>query len=176
MAKRSVDLKAFIRSVPDWPKKGITFRDITPLLADAEALRAAVDALYAGFVGCGADCVAAIEARGFIFGAAVAERLGTGFVPIRKKGKLPYDTRSITYELEYGSDCLEIHSDAIKAGDKVLLIDDVLATGGTMGAACRLIESVGGIVAGISFLVELRGLEGREKLKGYDVKSVVVFD
>ena len=174
MATGQMDLKGFIRSIPDWPKKGILFRDITPLLADAAALSAAVDSLCFDFRGEELDCVAAIEARGFIFGAAVAERLGTGFVPIRKKGKLPFETRSITYELEYGTDTLEIHSDAIGEGDKVLMMDDLLATGGTMEAACRLVESAGGTVAGVSFLVELEGLGGREKLKRYDVRSALV--
>ncbi len=176
MAAGQVELKGFIRSIPDWPKKGILFRDITPLLADAEALSAAVEGLCRGFRGKRIARVAAIEARGFIFGAAAAARLGAGFVPIRKKGKLPFETRSITYDLEYGTDTLEIHSDAIKEGDEVLMIDDLLATGGTMEAACRLVESAGGVIAGISFLVELAGLKGRERLKDYDVKSVLVFE
>ncbi|GAI31767.1 unnamed protein product, partial [marine sediment metagenome] len=126
MTSKGVDLKRYIRSIPDWPKKGILFRDITPLLADPKALTAAVEALCAGFTGVGIEYVAAVEARGFIFGAAVAEKLGAGFVPIRKKGKLPSKTESITYDLEYGTDTLEVHSDAIESQAKVLMVDDLI--------------------------------------------------
>ena len=176
MTTKGIDLKRYIRSIPDWPKKGILFRDITPLLADPKALAAAIDALCAGFTETGIEYVAAVEARGFIFGAAVAERLGAGFVPIRKKGKLPSKTESISYDLEYGIDTLEVHLDAIKSKAKVLMVDDLLATGGTMAAACKLIETIGGQVAGIVFLVELANLRGREKIADYKVKSIISYE
>ena len=175
MATQGIELEGYIRSIPDWPKKGILFRDITPLLADARALAAAVDALCAGFTGAGIEYVAAVEARGFIFGAAVARKLGVGFVPIRKKGKLPFKTESVTYDLEYGTDTLEVHSDAVEKGAKVLMVDDLLATGGTMAAACKLIEKIGGQIVGISFLIELGELAGREKLSGYKIKTVISY-
>lgn len=173
---KGIDLKRYIRSIPDWPKQGILFRDITPLLADPKVFAAAVDALCADFKEVGIDYVAAVEARGFIFGAAVAERLGAGFVPIRKKGKLPFKTESINYDLEYGTDTLEVHSDAIESQAKVLMVDDLLATGGTMASACKLIEKIGGQVAGIVFLVELADLRGREKISSYNVKSIISYD
>ena len=169
------DLKSYIRDIPDWPKEGILFRDITPLLEDGEALSAAIDYFCGDFTGADIDYVAAVEARGFIFGPAVAERLGVGFIPVRKKGKLPFETESVTYGLEYGTDTLEVHRDAIKKGQRVLMIDDLLATGGTMTAACELIEKIGGEIAGINFLIELGGLGGREKLSGYDVKSLICY-
>lgn len=175
MTSKGIDLKRHIRSIPDWPKKGILFRDITPLLADPKAFAAAVDALCAGFTGVGIEYVAAVEARGFIFGAAVAEKLGAGFVPIRKKGKLPFETESITYDLEYGTDTLEVHSDAVGSQAKVLMVDDLLATGGTMAAACKLIEKIGGQVVGIVFLIELAALRGREKISYYNVKSILSY-
>ena len=175
MASRKIDLKRYIRSIPDWPKKGILFRDITPLLGDPRAFAAAVEALSADFSGAGVDYVAAVEARGFIFGAAVAEKLAAGFAPIRKKGKLPWRTESITYDLEYGADTLEVHRDAVRSGAKVLMVDDLLATGGTMAAACKLIEKIGGRVAGIAFLVELADLKGREKLASYKVTSIILY-
>ena len=175
MATRGIELERYIRSIPDWPKKGILFRDITPLLADAGALAAAVDALCAGFTGADIEYVAAVEARGFIFGAAVARKLGVGFVPIRKKGKLPSKTESVTYDLEYGTDTLEVHSDAVEKGARVLMVDDLLATGGTMAAACKLIEKIGGQIAGIAFLIELRELAGRDKLSGYKIKTVISY-
>jgi len=175
MTSKGIDLKRHIRSIPDWPKKGILFRDITPLLADPKAFTAAVDALCAGFTGVGIEYVAAVEARGFIFGAAVAEKLGAGFVPIRKKGKLPFETESITYDLEYGTDTLEVHSDAVGSQAKVLMVDDLLATGGTMAAACKLIEKIGGQVVGIVFLIELAALRGREKINYYNVKSILSY-
>ena len=170
-----IDLKGYIRSIPDWPKKGILFRDITPLLADPKAFAAAVDALCADFTNAGIKYVAAVEARGFIFGSAVAERLGAGFVPIRKKGKLPYKTEAVTYDLEYGTDTLEVHRDAVSKGAKVLIVDDLLATGGTMAAACKLIKKIGGQIAGISFLIELVELSGRDKLGDYKVKAVISY-
>ena len=175
MADEKIDLKRYIRNIPDWPKKGILFRDITPLLADPKAFAAAVDALCADFADTGIEYVAAIDARGFMFGAVAAMKLGVGFVPIRKKGKLPFKTESICYDLEYGSDTLEIHSDAIRKGAKVLMIDDLLATGGTMAASCKLVEKVGGRIAGIAFLVELVELAGREKLQGYKIKTVISY-
>ena len=175
MISNDIDLKRYIRDIPDWPKKGILFRDITPLLADSKALAAAVDALCADFKGAGIEYVAAVEARGFIFGAVVAEKLGAGFVLIRKKGKLPSKTESITYDLEYGTDTLQVHSDAIKNNAKVLMVDDLLATGGTMAAACKLFEKIGGQIVGISFLIELTELAGRDKLGGYKVKTVISY-
>jgi adenine phosphoribosyltransferase len=175
MTAEAVDLEKYIRSIPDWPKKGILFRDITPLLAEPKAFAAAVDALCAGYKDAGIEYVAAVEARGFIFGAAVAERLNAGFVPIRKKGKLPSKTESITYDLEYGTDTLEVHSDAIDKGSKVLMVDDLLATGGTMAAACRLIEKIGGQIIGITFLIELSDLPGRDKLTGYNITTVLTY-
>ena len=175
MVRSGIDLKKYIRDIPDWPKKGILFRDITPLLADSDALAAAIDALCSDFVEAGIEYVAAVEARGFIFGSAVAEKLGAGFVPIRKKGKLPFNTESVTYNLEYGTDTLEVHSDAVARGAKVLMIDDLLATGGTMAAACQLIEKIGGQVAAIAFLIELGELGGRDKLGGYKVKTIISY-
>ena len=172
---KGIELEKYIRSIPDWPKEGILFRDITPLLADPAALVAATEALCSDFTNAGIECVAAVEARGFIFGAAIAERLGVGLVPIRKKGKLPFETESITYELEYGTDTLEVHVDAVRNGEKVLLVDDLLATGGTMAAACKLIEKVGGVVAGVTFLIELCDLKGMEKLKDYNVKTAISY-
>ena len=175
MVDQGIELKRYIRSIPDWPKKGILFRDITPLLAEPKAFAAAVDALYAGFTGADIEYVAAVEARGFIFGAAVAKKLGAGFVPIRKKGKLPFKTESVTYDLEYGTDTLEVHSDAVEKGAKVLMVDDLLATGGTMAAACKLIEKIGGEIAGITFLIELGELAGRRKLSGYKISTVISY-
>jgi adenine phosphoribosyltransferase len=175
VATEGINLEKYIRSIPDWPKKGILFRDITPLLADPKAFAAAIDALCTGFTNADIEYVAAVEARGFIFGAAVARKLRAGFVPIRKKGKLPYKTKSVTYDLEYGTDTLEVHCDAINNGVKVLMVDDLLATGGTMAAACKLIEKIGGQIVGISFLIELSELAGRGKLSEYNVKTVISY-
>jgi len=175
MATERIDLQAYIRGIPDWPKEGILFRDITPLLSDAKALAAAIEALCAGFVDAGVEYVAAIEARGFIFGSAVAEKLGAGFVPIRKKGKLPFKTESVSYDLEYGTDTLEVHRDAVDRGARVLMVDDLLATGGTMAAACELIEKIGGQIVGITFLIELCELAGRDKLGGYKIRAQVKY-
>lgn len=176
MEAEMLNLKEFIRDIPDFPKEGILFRDITPLLANADALNQTIEELAVQFNNDEVDCVAAIEARGFIFGSAVAKRLGVGFVPIRKKGKLPFKTAGVSYDLEYGCDQLEIHSDAFeKTGNRVLLIDDLLATGGTMSAACELVEKVGGVVKGLSFLIELSGLGGREKLKDYNINAVIQY-
>ena len=170
-----MDLKSYIRDVPDWPKPGILFRDITPLLAEPRALSFAIDALCCSFKNTGIDYVAAVEARGFIFGSAVAEKINAGFVPIRKKDKLPFKTESISYDLEYGTDTLQVHSDAVEKGAKVLMVDDLLATGGTMAAACELIEKIGGGIVGIAFLIELSDLNGRDKLSNYEVKTVLSY-
>ena len=175
MTMERTNLEKHIRSIPDWPKPGILFRDITPLLADPKAFAEAVDALCKGFTEANVDYVAAVEARGFIFGAAVAEKLNTGFVPIRKKGKLPFETESVTYDLEYGTDTLEVHIDAVDNKAKVLMVDDLLATGGTMAAACKLIEKIGGQIIGISFLIELTELAGRQKLGGYEIKTAISY-
>ena len=176
MKDERIDLKKYIRDIPDWPKEGILFRDITPLLLNPQAFSAAIEAMCADFTDAGIEYVAAVEARGFIFGSAVAEKLGAGFVPIRKKGKLPWQTESITYDLEYGTDTLEVHSDAVEGGGKVLMVDDLLATGGTMAAACELIEKIGGTVAGITFLIELVGLQGREKIADYKIASIISYE
>lgn len=166
-------LKAHIRDIPDFPKPGILFKDITPLVGNPAILRLAVHQLLQPFLGQEISVVAGMEARGFIFGSLVAWELGVGFVPLRKPGKLPADVHSIAYDLEYGSASLEVHSDALKAGDKVLLIDDLLATGGTAGASCRLVEKLGAQVVGCAFVVELDFLEGRKKLADYFVHSLV---
>ncbi|MFA6175722.1 MAG: adenine phosphoribosyltransferase [Phycisphaerae bacterium] len=170
-----MNLSDYIRSIPDWPKKGILFRDITPLLGCPAAFGQAIESLAEPYKNKKIDYVAAVEARGFIFGSAIAEKLGAGFVPIRKKGKLPYKTESFSYGLEYGSDTVEVHIDAIKKGGSVLMIDDLLATGGTMAAACKLIEKIDGKVEGVSFLIELADLKGREKLKEYDISVVLKY-
>ena len=171
----AIALERYIRSIADWPKKGILFRDITPLLGDPAAFSAAIDSLCSDFTDAGVEYIAAVEARGFIFGGAVAKKLGSGFVPIRKKGKLPFETESVTYDLEYGTDTLEVHSDAVSRGAKVLMVDDLLATGGTMAAACKLIEKRGGQIVGITFLIELSELGGREKLGGYKISSRICY-
>lgn len=175
MTKEGAELSRFIRDIPDWPKPGILFRDITPLLADPQALRAAVEAMCAPYHDAGVTYVAAVEARGFIFGIAVAARLNAGFVPIRKKGKLPFEIESVTYDLEYGTDTVEVHRDAVPAGAKVLMVDDLLATGGTMKAACDLIEKVGGDVFGITCLIELADLGGRARLTPYEMHTVISY-
>ena len=171
-----IDLEKFIRDVPDFPKKGILFKDITPLLADAGALKEACSRLARPFEGKGVKAVVGIESRGFVFGTPVAERLEAGFVPVRKPGKLPAETVSRTYELEYGTDAVEMHADAIRPGEKVLMVDDLLATGGTMAAACDLVRGLGGEIVGVTFLIELGFLHGRDKLTGYDVHSLIRVD
>ena len=171
-----MNLKDWVRSVPDYPKKGIVFRDIMPMLADAQALRYVVDAMFVHYFGKKIDKVVSAEARGFIFGPAVAYHLGAGFVAVRKPGKLPHKTKSITYDLEYGTDTLAIHEDAIKPGEHVLLVDDLLATGGTMAAAAHLCESLGAEVMGAGFVIELSFLPGRKKLSKYDVFSLIDYD
>jgi len=169
-------LKKMIREIPDHPKPGILFYDITTLLRDKNGFRSLVDLLCQHYEGRKVDVVAGIEARGFIFGPALAYRLGAGFVPIRKPKKLPWKTAQVTYQLEYGSDSLEIHSDAIKPGESVLISDDLLATGGTAAAAAQLIRQLGGTVAGAAFAVELTFLSGRAKLPGIDVFSLLQYD
>lgn len=168
-----IDLESFIRDVPDFPKEGILFKDITPLLASPDAFNAACDRLAQIFADTGPTKVIGIESRGFIFGVPVAQRLGAGFVPIRKPGKLPAETVSQSYQLEYGTDTIEIHADAIDPNEKVLLIDDLLATGGTMAAAAELVAKLGGQVVGIGFLIELCVLAGRAKLPGHDVHALI---
>jgi adenine phosphoribosyltransferase len=175
MKPERIDLARYIREIPDWPKKGILFRDITPLLGDPKAFPQAIESLCKPFRHAGVRYVAAVEARGFIFGAAVAAQLGAGFVPIRKKGKLPGATECATYELEYGVDTLEMHRDAIPRDAKVLVVDDLLATGGTMCAACKLIEKVGAQIVGIAFVIELADLEGRERLSPYKIHSLISY-
>ncbi len=169
------DLKKAIRDIPDFPKEGIIFKDITPLLQDPALFRKAVDCLCEEFKDKNIDVVASIESRGFILGAAIAYKLGAGFAPVRKKGKLPHQTYSATYELEYGEDTLEIHRDAAGKGDRVLIIDDLLATGGTLGAVIELIKKTGAEIAGIGFLIELEFLKGRERNKGYEIFSLIKF-
>ncbi len=172
-----MDLAKFIRDVPDFPKKGIIFKDIMPLLADPAALRDAVRRMADPWRDTGVTKVVAAEARGFIFGPAIAIELGCGFAALRKPGKLPYKTRSVTSELEYGTDTLCIHEDAVGPKDKVLLVDDLLATGGTIGGAARLIQELGGELVGLSFLIELTFLGGRKRLPvGVPVESIIAFD
>jgi adenine phosphoribosyltransferase len=173
MNREPIDLRKYIRTVPDWPKRGILFRDITPLLGNAAAFRAAIDAMAADYVGAGIEYVVGVEARGFILGAAIAAKLNTGFVPVRKKGKLPSKTVSVAYDLEYGTSMVEIHKDAVPKGAKVLMVDDLLATGGTIKASCELIEQLDGKIEGVVFLVELKELGGIKKLAGYKVKSII---
>ncbi len=168
-----LDIASFIRDVPDFPRSGIVFKDITPLLADPAALAATADRIAEPFADAGIDYVTGVESRGFIFAVPVAERLKAGFIPIRKPGKLPAETVSESYELEYGTDTIEMHADAIEPGAKVLMVDDLLATGGTMAAACKLVEKVGGKIVGASFVIELSFLNGRDKLTGYEVRSLM---
>ena len=168
-------LKDHIRDIPDFPRQGVIFKDITPLLGHAEAFRFAVDELAAAFDG-EIDRVLGIEARGFILAAPVAYRFGAGFVPVRKGGKLPWQIEKEEYELEYGTDLLEIHRDAITSGERVLVIDDVMATGGTAAATARLVERLGGTVVGFGFVIELGFLGGREKLPGYDIVSLITYE
>jgi adenine phosphoribosyltransferase len=175
MSDSILDLRRFIRDIPDFPKPGILFRDITPLLADKNALNYAIAALAEPFNNERIDLVAAVEARGFIFGSAVARALGAGFVPIRKKGKLPWQTAAVSYDLEYGQDTIEVHRDAVHPGARVLMIDDLLATGGTMAAACKLMKKLNSEIAGLTFLVELTGLVGRNKLKMHRIHSVIQY-
>ncbi len=170
-----LNLKSFIRDIPDFPKPGIVFKDITPLLANADALRTTIDLLAAQFGDQGIDVVAAAEARGFLFAAPLAIRLGIGMVPIRKPGKLPYRKRVYSYELEYGTDTLEMHIDGIEPGQNVLVVDDLLATGGTVQACCNMIEQCDAQVAACAFLIELAFLGGAEKLKPHSVYSLIKY-
>lgn len=169
-------LLSTIRSVPDFPKKGIVFRDITTLLKDGEAFRQSVDLFHDRYKSLNVEKVVSVESRGFIFGGPLAYRLGAGFVPIRKPGKLPAATLRQEYALEYGTDAIEIHKDAIRPGERILMHDDLLATGGTVRAACQLVERLGGTIIGLSFLIELSFLGGRAKLKDYDVFSILHYD
>ena len=171
-----MDLKKLIRDIPDFPMAGIVFKDITTLLKDPQGLISAAEELCNCAKNKGITKVAGIESRGFILGGLIAAKLDAGFIPIRKPGKLPGEKIAESYSLEYGTDSIEIHKDAIQPGDKVLLHDDLLATGGTMEAACKLVEQLGGEVVQISFLIELNFLSGREKLKGYDVRSIIQYD
>jgi adenine phosphoribosyltransferase len=169
-----MDLKENIRVIPDWPKQGVQFQDITTILQNPDAFKFCIDELATFCEEQGATTVLGIESRGFIFGAAIAYKLGLKFAPVRKPGKLPWKTVSQEYELEYGTDKIEMHVDAVEEGERVLIIDDLLATGGTGEAAAKLVEQVGGVVAGIGFVIELTGsLKGREKLSGYAVKTLV---
>jgi adenine phosphoribosyltransferase len=170
------DLKQYIRSIKDFPKKGIVFRDITTLLKNPVALKKTSTRLFDFAKNKNVNKVVGIESRGFMFGIVLAEKLDVGFVPIRKPGKLPAETEKETYVLEYGKDAIEVHKDAIQPGDKVLLHDDLLATGGTAQAACKLIEKLGGQVVQVSFIIELSFLKGRTKLKNYDVRALVDYD
>ncbi len=175
-SKDSVDSIADrIRDVPDFPKKGILFKDITPVLSDIDTLRASIKEMAAPFMNLEIDVVVGIESRGFIFGAPIADVLNCSFVPVRKPGKLPWKTESVSYELEYGTDALEIHEDAITEGQNVLIVDDLLATGGTAEATCKLVSKLGGNIKGLSLLIELEGLNGRKRLNQYNVHSLVQY-
>ena len=176
MSTVAQQLKDCVRDIPDFPSPGVVFKDITPLLADAEAFGATVDGIAAAFDGEDVDRVLGIEARGFIIAAPVAYRFGAGFTPVRKAGKLPWQVEKEEYELEYGSDLLEIHKDAVEPGDRVLILDDVLATGGTAAATIRLVEKLGGTVVGLGFIIELGFLGGRDRLTGRRVESLVTYE
>lgn len=171
-----MDLKEKIRVIEDFPKKGISFKDITTVLKEGEDFKYVIDKIVEMVKDKEIDVVVGPEARGFVLGAPAAYALGVGFVPVRKPGKLPADTLKFEYSLEYGNDALEIHKDAIKPGQRVLIVDDLLATGGTISAVAKLVEQLGGVVAGMVFVVELTGLNGREKLEGYDVQSLVQYE
>jgi adenine phosphoribosyltransferase len=171
-----MDLANTIRSVPDFPVEGILFYDITTLLKNPAALKESVDQLVDVYRNKGVDVVVGVESRGFIFGTPLAYQLGVGFVPVRKPGKLPAETAAESYTLEYGTNTIEIHVDAIKKGQNVLVVDDLLATGGTAKATCNLVEKLGGKVVGIAFVIELNFLDGRDKLEGYDVFSLIQYD
>jgi adenine phosphoribosyltransferase len=172
----TLDPRAWIRDVPDFPKPGVVFKDITPLLGHHEAFSAVIAAMAAHFTGVAIDTVAAAEARGFIFGAPLALRLGAGFVPIRKPGKLPWATVALEYQLEYGTDRLELHTDALAPGRRVLLVDDVLATGGTMRACCDLVQRTGAEVVACAFALELAFLQGRARLAPFEAYSLITYD
>lgn len=169
------ELKDYVRSIPDFPEKGIIFRDVTTVLQDPEGLKLAIDTMQSKLKDIDFDIILGAESRGFIFGAPIAYNLNKSFVPVRKKGKLPCETIEESYDLEYGKATLEIHKDAIKSGQKVVIVDDLIATGGTLEAIIKLVERLGGEVVKISCLIELPELNGREKLKGYDIESSIVF-
>ena len=173
--QKKLNLEKFIRDIPDFPKPGIIFKDITPLLKDKAAFKKVIIDLADKYKSKKIDLVVAVESRGFIFGSALAHKLGIGFVPVRKKGKLPHKTINATYALEYGTDTLEMHADAILPGEKALIVDDLLATGGTAKAVTELIQKLQGKVAGIAFVIELEFLKGREKLKGYTINSLIKY-
>jgi adenine phosphoribosyltransferase len=170
------ELRAKIRDIKDFPTEGILFKDITTLLRDPKAFKCVLDELATRYIQSGVEIVVGVESRGFIFGGALAHELGAGFVPVRKLGKLPAKTISVEYELEYGRDALAMHEDAITPGQRILVVDDLLATGGTMAATLRLVEQSGGIVVGLAFLIELAFLHGRAKLKNYPMTSLIVYD
>lgn len=172
---KSIDLKKYIRDIPDFPKKGIIFKDISPLLGNHRAFQEAIDLLAERFRNEKIESIIAVEARGFIFGSALAYKLGVGFVPIRKKGKLPYQTKSITYQLEYGTDTLEMHSDAVSPKARVLIVDDVLATGGTVRAVVDLLKQHGAVIVGVVSLIELTFLKGRDRLKDIPFYSLIQY-
>ena len=169
-------LEDYVRSIPDFPEPGIIFRDITSVLQDADGLQLAIESMQAWLKDVDVDVIAGTESRGFIFGVPIAYNLHKPFVPIRKKGKLPCETVSQSYDLEYGSAVIEMHKDSVKPGQKVVIVDDLIATGGTVEAAIKLVESLGGEVVKVVFLIELAGLKGREKLAGYDVASVIKYE
>ena len=169
------DLQKAIRNIPDFPKPGIQFKDITPVLAEPRLFAASIDLLTEGFAPGSVDAVVGIDARGFIFAAAAALKLKSGFIPVRKKGKLPYSTYEQSYDLEYGTNTIAIHTDAVKAKSRILLIDDLLATGGTAQAAAQLVDKIGAKILQINFLIELSFLKGREKLAGFPVRSLIVY-
>ena len=173
---RMKKLEEYVRSIPDFPEKGIIFRDITSVLGDADGLKLAIDSMIGLLDGLEFDVIAGTESRGFIFGVPIAYALGKPFVPIRKKGKLPSETVSVDYDLEYGKATIEMHKDSIKPGQKVVIVDDLIATGGTIEAIIKMIEQLGGEVVKVCFVMELAGLKGREKLKGYDVASVITYE
>lgn len=169
-------LEEYVRSIPDFPEPGVIFRDVTSILQDADGLNLAIDSMQSYLKGMDLDVIVGLESRGFMFGVPIAYNLHKAFVPVRKKGKLPCETISQTYDLEYGSEEIEIHKDAIKPGQKVAVVDDLIATGGTVEAAVKLIERLGGEIVKIVFLMELEGLNGREKLEGYNVDSVIRYE
>ena len=169
-------IEEYVRTIPDFPEPGIMFRDVTSVLQDPDGLKLAIDEMIHLLDGVEFDLIAGTESRGFIFGVPIAYELGKAFIPVRKKGKLPCETVSAEYELEYGTACIEIHKDSIKPGQKVVIVDDLIATGGTIEAAIKLVEQLGGEVVKVIFLMELAGLKGREKLAGYDVASVITYE
>jgi adenine phosphoribosyltransferase len=172
----SEELKKYIRSIPDFPIKGVMFRDITTLLKEPDGINQTINELVKFADAAKVDKIVGIESRGFIFGSLLAQRLGVGFIPARKPGKLPAETESQTYQLEYGEDSIEIHKDAINRGDKIIIHDDLLATGGTAEATAKLIKKLGGEVVQLSFIIELTFLNGRDKLEGYDIRSIISYN